>query len=76
MRERADETAPGAHFGEWTNNRAFFSNARLDAWREGLSAENQALYDQIAPSRAEPRLRAWLEAGRSGADPKGDVASV
>ncbi|MGH6956581.1 MAG: sulfotransferase domain-containing protein, partial [Caulobacteraceae bacterium] len=64
MRARADETAPGAHLGEWASNRAFFAHARLDAWREALSVDNQALYATLAPRRAEPELRAWLEGGR------------
>jgi len=65
MQARADETAPGAHLGEWTSNRAFFARARLDAWRTALSAENQALYEELAPRRAPPALRAWLEGGRA-----------
>jgi aryl sulfotransferase len=65
MRACADETAPGAHLGEWTDNRAFFAHGRLEAWREALTPENQALYDALAPLRAEPGLRAWLEGGRA-----------
>jgi aryl sulfotransferase len=64
MKAHADETAPGAHLGEWSDNSAFFASARLDAWRETLSAENQALYLELAPRRAPPALRAWLEGGR------------
>lgn len=64
MKERADDTAPGAHLGEWSDNRAFFRHARLNAWREGLNAENQGLYEELAPKRASPQLRAWLEGGR------------
>jgi len=65
MRACADETAPGAHLGEWTSNRAFFAHGRLDAWRGALTAQNQALYDELAPRRAPPPLRAWLEGGRA-----------
>jgi aryl sulfotransferase len=70
MKRSADETAPGAHLGEWSSNGAFFARARLDEWREALSPANQALYDEVAPKRAEPALRAWLERGRAGADPE------
>ena len=71
MRACADETAPGAHLGEWTSNHAFFAHGRLDAWRGALTAENQALYDELAPQRAPPLLRAWLEAGRAAVgDPR------
>jgi aryl sulfotransferase len=72
MRACADETAPGAHLGEWTSNRAFFASGRLDAWREALNPQNQALYDELAPRRAPPPLRAWLEGGRAAVgDPCG-----
>jgi aryl sulfotransferase len=71
MKDIADQTAPGAHLGEWIDNRAFFLKARLGAWREALNAENQALYAELAPKRAPPALRAWLEGGRAAAgDPR------
>jgi aryl sulfotransferase len=64
MKVHADETAPGAHLGEWSSNTAFFASARLDAWKDALSEANQALYQDLAAKRAEPGLRAWLEGGR------------
>ncbi len=71
MKANADETAPGAHLGEWSDNGAFFAKARLGAWREVLTGENQALYAELAPRRAPPQLRAWLEGGRALAgDPR------
>jgi aryl sulfotransferase len=73
MRACADETAPGAHLGEWTSNRAFFAHGRLDAWREALTAENQALYEELAPQRAPPALRAWLEGGRAAVGDPGEL---
>jgi hypothetical protein len=69
MQAGADDVAPGAHLGDWTSNRAFFKRARLDEWRAVLTAENQALYDEIAPIRVPAPLRAWLEGGRSAIDP-------
>jgi hypothetical protein len=69
MKSRADEIAPGAQFGDWSDNAAFFAEARLDAWRGALSPENQAIYETLAPQRAEPSLRAWLEGGRAAFDP-------
>jgi hypothetical protein len=70
MQAKADDVAPGAHLGDWTSNRAFFKRARFDEWREALTAENQALYEEIAPTRVPAPLRAWLEGGRKAADPK------
>jgi aryl sulfotransferase len=64
MKSRADDTAPGAHLGDWASNAAFFASARLDGWKDVLSEANQALYQELAPKRAEPALRAWLEGGR------------
>lgn len=71
MAAQADETAPGAHLGEWTSNRAFFAKARLDAWPDVLTDANQVLYDDLAPRRVGPALQAWLEGGRTVAgDPR------
>jgi hypothetical protein len=40
-------------------------------WRSALSAESQALYEQVARERLDPALRAWLEGGRAAAgDPR------
>ena len=73
MRERADELAPGAHFGEWRSNKDFFRKARRGQWREVLSAESQALYETLATERLGARLKAWLEGGRAAAgDPKAE----
>jgi hypothetical protein len=69
MRSRADQTAPGANFGDWSSNEAFFAKGRLDEWTGALSADNQALYERLAPTRASPELRAWLEGGRGAFDP-------
>lgn len=71
MRERADELAPGAHFNEWRSNQDFFRRARRGEWRELLSAESLALYEQLATARLGAQLKAWLEGGRSAAgDPR------
>jgi aryl sulfotransferase len=74
MKERAKELAPGAHLGEWRSADEFFHTARMGQWKEGLSAENQALYQQRYGERCDPDLKAWLEAGHaSGVDPKGPM---
>jgi hypothetical protein len=63
MRETADNTAPGAHLGEWSNNADFFRKARAGEWRDVLSAENLALYERVASERLERDLKVWLENG-------------
>ncbi|HSM96230.1 MAG TPA: sulfotransferase domain-containing protein [Rhizomicrobium sp.] len=70
MKENADHAAPGAHLGEWANNADFFRKARHGEWRDRLSPENQAMYEQIAGERLAPELRAWLEGGRKAFDPR------
>ena len=65
MRSCADDTAPGAHLGDWQSNAAFFARGRLDGWKDVLSEANQALYQTLAPQRADPALRGWLEGGRA-----------
>lgn len=70
MRQGADGAAPGAHTGEWTSNADFFRMARMGQWREGLTKENQALYEDLNTRRLDPSLKAWIERGRSAVDPK------
>jgi hypothetical protein len=71
MRSHADQTAPGAHLGDWRSNAAFFARGRLDGWKDVLSDANQGLYQSLAPQRADPALRGWLEGGRAAAgDPR------
>ncbi|HTQ13738.1 MAG TPA: sulfotransferase domain-containing protein [Rhizomicrobium sp.] len=70
MRDRASDTAPGAHLGEWADNTSFFRKARSGEWRTGLSAENLALYARLAPRKVTADCLAWLEGGRKAFDPK------
>lgn len=66
MRENADSAAPGAHFGEWSDNASFFAKARQGEWRHVLTAENQALYERVSAEKLSPELKRWLERGRLG----------
>ena len=71
MKEKGEANAPGAHLGEWRNASEFFKSARRGQWKEILSAENLALYEQAASERLDPQLRLWLEKGRAAAgDPR------
>jgi hypothetical protein len=64
MKAAADDNAPGADRGTWHSNADFFREGRLDAWRTGLSPENQALYEAVNAERLKPELKAWMEGGR------------
>jgi hypothetical protein len=67
MKDKAQETAPDADLGEWSNSGDFFRAARMEAWRNGLSAENQALYETVNAERVDPEMKAWAEQGRGAA---------
>ena len=63
MKNRAEDTAPDADLGEWSNSGDFFRSARRGAWRTGLSEENKALYENVNSSRLDPQMKAWAEHG-------------
>lgn len=69
MREGAADTAPNAHTASWKKVEDFFKEGRLEAWRTGLSAANQALYEERYARRLSPDLKAWLEGGRQAFEP-------
>ncbi len=69
MKREANQTAPGAHLGEWSNNTDFFRSGRMAAWHEALSPESLALYQNLSAERLPPELKRWLENGREGFDP-------
>ena len=63
MKGAADDLAPGAHNEEWASNADFFRMGRMGQWREVLSAENQALYEQTWSARLDHDLKRWMEEG-------------
>jgi aryl sulfotransferase len=63
MKRNADQVAPDTDLGLWRDNAAFFHSGRNAQWREMLSAESLALYQQVSRERVSPALLAWLEAG-------------
>lgn len=71
MKERADDVAPDADLDTWRSNAAFFRSARIGQWRQVLTPENQALYEEVNRQRLPPAMKAWLEGGRGAAgDPR------
>ena len=62
MRARADDLAPAVGREIWHDNRTFFAEGRLGAWRS-LPAEVLAHYDDRAAELFAPDLRDWLERG-------------
>jgi hypothetical protein len=63
MRDKAQETAPDADLGEWSNSADFFHSARMGAWKTELNAENKWLYETINSVRLDPDLKVWAEQG-------------
>jgi aryl sulfotransferase len=69
MKSGAGDAAPDADKGEWRRPDDFFRSARMEAWRTGLSADNQALYEQVNAARLDPEMKAWVEGGRTVVTP-------
>jgi len=71
MRARAGELAPVASHANWRDNDAFFRSGALGEGRATMSADHQAAYDARLAALVEPRVGAWIGAGRiaSGVDP-------
>jgi hypothetical protein len=65
MKSKARDIAPDADLGEWRKSGDFFRSARMGAWRAGLSASNQALYEDVNNKRLDPEMKAWMEHGRN-----------
>lgn len=63
MRESADTVAPLASRDVWKSRRAFFHSGRMEAWRDGLSSESQALYKQLTRKRYPQDFLNWIESG-------------
>ena len=49
--------------GFWRDNSRFFHKGTSGQWREALSPESLALYDEVKPQRVSPELGEWLEKG-------------
>ena len=64
MKNKAQETAPDADLGEWSNSANFFHSARMGAWKTGLSTENKSLYETVNSKRLDPDMKVWAEQGR------------
>lgn len=72
MRAHARHLAPAAGFSgkHWKSEEGFFHSARMGAWRDALSADNQALYLAKSREHYPADLLAWAEQGASACNPK------
>lgn len=70
MKQNADRTAPDSTEQMWLSNRDFFHKGESGRWQGQLDDESLALYERVMSERHPPELRAFLEAGRTKADPK------
>jgi hypothetical protein len=66
MRERVGDVVPNASDGIWLNPDAFLRQGSSGQWRDLVSAEDLALYDQRVASLVPPDLAAWAHGGRLG----------
>ena len=61
MQADADRAAPNTSVGLWRDNRQFFAEGRVGAWRDGFTpAELQAYDERIAALCPDDALLAWL----------------
>ncbi|MBC8240724.1 MAG: sulfotransferase domain-containing protein [Alphaproteobacteria bacterium] len=63
MRKNADQFAPDAKIGVWKSNEQFFNKGTGGQWRDDLSAEDLALYDERMSDLLPAEDIAWLHHG-------------
>ena len=63
MRANADNIAPDTNHNAWKDNQGFFNKGENAQWRNLLSAEMLALYEQVRDQRAPGDFGQWLESG-------------
>ena len=63
MRKNAAQFAPNAKAGLWKSNEQFFNKGGNGQWREDLSAEDLALYDERMSDLLPAEDIAWLHHG-------------
>jgi hypothetical protein len=64
MRDDADRSAPNTTVSLWRDNRAFFAEGHVGAWRDQFTTEELATYEErIVALRPDESLRAWLHDG-------------
>ena len=63
MRANADSIAPDTNHNAWKDNQGFFNKGENAQWRNLLSAEMLALYEQVRDQRAPGDFGQWLESG-------------
>jgi hypothetical protein len=66
MRDRAVDVVPDTTHDHWLDPRAFFRAGGAGEWREGLSPETLALYEESARNMFDdPAFLAWAHGGRA-----------
>jgi aryl sulfotransferase len=63
MRARANELAPNTK-QIFTDSSRFFRSGGSGSWRDVMTQEQQAIYEQRMVELTSPELRAWLHRGR------------
>jgi hypothetical protein len=61
MQADADRTAPNTSLGLWRDNKRFFAEGRVGAWRDAFTPEDLTAYEQrLRELGVDDDLRAWL----------------
>lgn len=60
MKQRAAELAPESTIGLWQDPNRFFNRGESGAWRDVLTDDDLARYDERVAELVEPELAAWL----------------
>lgn len=69
MRRNGQQTMPGP-LSMWKDGaQTFFFKGTNDRWREVLTGEEVAMYEETAARLLTPECRAWLEGGRAAQEP-------
>jgi len=66
MQKNAKTFAPGSGSGIWKEEAHFFRNGKSGQWRDVLTAEDLAIYDEALAKLLPPDQAAWLQNGSGG----------
>ncbi len=63
MKRNVDQVAPNTDHALWRDPSKFFNKGVSGQWREALSEESLALYEQVKDAKLEASLAEWIDRG-------------